>query len=187
MRTLPSWVLGIVAASLAAAFAWWLMPLRIWKPAIPSLLVALSMLGAAVLVRMARNVPISSPTAFDEADLKAFFDALENLATRLFAIFVQVVALVVVVIGCSIALEYSHLIPDWNRIDPILSSSLAFLLVWVFSRLIAMVHGDIGFVRLQRRVLENALKRTREAEAAAKAEQPVAWKSGGGYGRALGA
>ena len=67
------------------------VPLSVWKPVFPGMLVALSMLSAAVLVRLARNAPITAPAAFDDQDLKRFFDSLEELNRRLFWIFLQAV------------------------------------------------------------------------------------------------
>jgi len=48
-----------------------------------------------------------------------------------------------------------------------------------------MARGDIGFVRLQREVLENALARQRKAAAEKIAPGNIEFRSPGGYGRAV--
>jgi hypothetical protein len=53
------------------------------------------------------------------------------------------------------------------------------------TRVIAMARGDIGFVRLQRDVLENALARQRKSAAEKIVPRTVESLSPGTYGRAL--
>jgi hypothetical protein len=150
------------------------------------MLVALSMLGAAVLVRLARNAPITAPTAFDDADLKRFFDALEELNRRLFFIFLQAVAAIFVTLFAIVLSVYKgSLFGFVSTVSNVCSGLLALLIIWLLSRVIAMARGDIGFVRLQREVLENALTRQRKAAAEKIVPSPVESRSPGGYGRAV--
>jgi hypothetical protein len=45
--------------------------------------------------------------------------------------------------------------------------------------------GDIGFLKLQREILEGSLARQRRKEAEKVVSAPVEFRSPGGYGRAL--
>ncbi|UWU88165.1 hypothetical protein N2605_17490 [Bradyrhizobium yuanmingense] len=178
-----------VAAIVAVAVGWATaryVPLSMWKPVFPGMLVALSMLGAAVLVRLARNAPITAPTAFDETDLKRFFDALEELNRRLFWIFLQAVMALFITLFAIVMEDHKGMIFGYAPpIAKVCSGILGFLLVWILSRVLAMARGDIGFVRLQREVLENALARQRKAASEKIVPATVEFRSSGGYGRAL--
>jgi hypothetical protein len=181
------YVIATAGAAIAAGVATGrYVPLAIWKPVFPGMLVALSMLGAAVLVRLARNAPITAPTAFDDSDLKRFSDALEELNTRLFWIFLQAVLALFVTLFAIVMSDYKGNIFGYaTSISRTCSGGLAFLLVWILARVVAMARGDIGFVRLQREVLENALARQRKAAAEKIAPGNIEFRSPGGYGRAV--
>lgn len=188
MNKIPVSVASLVVAAAVGVLAWRYISLDLWEPAFPGVFVALSMLGAAVLVRLARNAPITAPTAFNEEDLKLFFDALEILARRLFAIFAQVVVALSVVIASIVVLKNIPTAVDtsqWKAAAPYCSGAMAFFITWVLLRLLEMTYGDIGFLRLQRRILEHALERERIKEASKKVAAPVNWTTKDGYGRAL--
>lgn len=165
-------------------------PLSSWEPALPGLLVALSMMGAATLVRLARNAPITAPATFDEADLKRFFDVLEELSNRLLWLFYQVVlAIILVILAMLIAKIPAPKPPETLHIAITLGAStvsgfMAALLSWLLTRLASMARGDIGFLKLQRQILENALARERLKQAEKTVSAAVQFRSPGGYGRA---
>jgi hypothetical protein len=178
--------LSLVAALATGYLSAHYIPISVWQPIFPGLLVALSMLGAAVLVRLARNAPITAPAAFDEEDLKRFFDSLEELNRRLFWIFLQAVAAIFFVLFAIIVSSYGGALFGFAEVAPsICSGALGFVLIWLVTRVVAMAKGDIGFVKLQRRVLENALARQRKATADKIVAAEVEYRSPGSYGRAL--
>jgi hypothetical protein len=187
LRSVNPFVLISLVAALSAGWATArYVPLSIWRPVFPGMLVALSMLGAAVLVRLARNAPITAPTAFDEEDLKRFFDALEELNRRLFWIFLQAVAAIFVTLFAVVVSAYKGSFFGYlGMVSTICSGLLGLLPIWISTRIIAMARGDIGFVRLQREVLQNALARQRKAASEKIAAGPVEFRSPGAYGRAL--
>jgi hypothetical protein len=57
------------------------------------------------------------------------------------------------------------------------------MVAWISFRVMQMAAGDIGFLSLQRRILENAVDRERAKEAAKKAQSPVEFRSPGSFGR----
>lgn len=159
------------------------VPIQAWKPALAGILVTLSMMGAATLVRLARNAPITAPAAFDESDLKRFFDTLEELSRRLVWLFYQVVLAVIFVI---VAMLFIDSIPILGvGLMRIWFGIMAALLVWLVSRLVVMAQGDIGFLRLQREILQNALARERKKQAEKAIVAPVQFRSPGSYGQAV--
>lgn len=180
----------VAASAIAALGVGWasmkFVPLTVWQPVFPGMLVALSMLGAAVLVRLARNAPITAPTAFDDEDLKRFFDALEELNRRLFWIFIQAVCAIFATLFAIVMSSHKGALLGYaGAVSMGCSGLLALLLIWLLSRVIAMAKGDIGFVRLQREVLENALARQRKIAAEKIVAGAIDYRSPGGYGRAL--
>ena len=177
----------IAMFAIGAAFASWrFVPLSAWTLAFPSLLTALSLMGGAVLVRLARNAPITSPSTFNDEDLSRFFDTLEALSARLLWIFVQTITAMFVTIA-SIVLVNMKSKPNIlvMYIEPLISGLMAFLLIWLVWRLLLMARGDIGFLRLQRKVLENALLRDRRKHVEELLDQSALHRSPGEYGRAL--
>ncbi|MFH5926148.1 hypothetical protein [Roseomonas xinghualingensis] len=187
-RAISALSLGMMALALiAGGAAFKFVNLALWEPVFPGLLVAISMLGAAVLVRLARNAPITAPTAFDQTDLERFFDTLEVLSKRLFAIFAQVIAVIAIVLLSVVTVQKlkNDPSPGWTLISPFCSAALSAFLIWLLYKLVEMAHGDIGFLRLQRTILEGAVGRERQKEAKRKVEAPTVLRSSGSYGRAL--
>lgn len=162
------------------------VPLAVWQPVFPGMLVALSMLGAAVLVRLARNAPITAPTAFDDDDLKRFFNTLEELNKRLFWIFLQAVVAIFIVLFAIVLSSYKGSVFGYSFVlAKVCSGLLGLLLIWLITRVIAMAKGDIGFVKLQREILQNALNRQRKLAAEKIVPAEVVQRSPGGYGQPL--
>ena len=150
------------------------------------MLVALSMLSAAVLVRPARNAPITAPAAFDDDDLRRFFNTLEELNRRLFGIFLQAVAAIFITLFAIFVASYKGSLFGYShKISALCSGLLAFSLIWLIARVLVMAKGDIGFVRLQREILENALRRERKKTAAKIVAAAIDQTSPGGYGKAV--
>lgn len=145
------------------------------------------MFGAATLVRLARAAPITAPATFDEADLKAFFDTLETLARRLCWLFNQMLCAVgIILVSIWLCDGDTHVIKRWDVLGPVFSGFLGFILSWLITRLISMINGDIGFLRLQRRILENALARERKKAAEKIASSRSVELVSGNYGRVIG-
>lgn len=187
LRTINPVSVGSLLAALAVG---WVVaryiPLSVWQSVFPGMLVALSMLGAAVLVRLARNAPITAPTAFDEEDLKRFFDVLEELNRRLFWIFLQSIVAIFITLAAIVVSSYKgSIFGYYTVVASICSGLLGVLIVWIPTRVISVARGDIGFVRLQREILQNALARQRKAAADKVVAGPVEFRSPGNYGRAL--
>jgi hypothetical protein len=126
------------------------------------------------------------PAAFDDQDLKRFFDSLEELNRRLFWIFLQAVTAIFIVLFAIVSSSYRGTLFGYaNAASSVCSGLLGFILIWLVSRVIAMAMGDIGFVRLQREVLENALARQRKSASEKITASTVEYRSPGGYGRAI--
>ena len=185
-----------IIAAIGGMLAWLYVPLSLLAPAISALLIALAMLGGAILVRLARSSPITSPAAFDEEDLKRFFDSLEELSKRLFWIFIQVVFTIAVVVGVLILNGLTKEKSDWvactpqatliiQHLQPIASGVLVALVIWLSWKLVQMTKGDLGFIKLQREILENALKRERYKVAAKVIESQLEYKSVEPFGRSV--
>jgi hypothetical protein len=156
--------LSIVLGCASALF----VPLTYWVLIANGLTVVLSLLAAAVLVRLSRNAPITTPEAFDEDGLKAFFDVLELLSIRLFWIFIQILTAIGLLVAARLmAVSPAPNLPqEYPSLANGISGVLAALMTWVLWRVIALAYGDIGLVNLQRIILSNALRRNRQKAAA---------------------
>jgi uncharacterized membrane protein YiaA len=175
---------GAIAVGVACFFG---VPLSDWKSVFSGLLVAISMFGAATLVRLARPAPITAPATFDDADLKRFFDTLETLSGRLFWLFIQlIIGVVIVLVSIWLCENEQHLDVRFKFVTSISSGALGFIITWLIMRLVSMVRGDIGFLRLQRQILENALMRERKKAAEKIASSRSVELVTGKYGRVIG-
>ncbi|HEY4250651.1 MAG TPA: hypothetical protein VGM87_05610 [Roseomonas sp.] len=182
-----SWIFAPLAAIAGGVFAFRYVPLPALAPIFPATLVALSMIGAAVLVRLARAAPITSPAAFTEEDLGLFFDTLRALALRLFALFVLVVCNLIALLVAIWIADNIRQNPnwDWAFLARYVIAVLTTLSIWITIKLFEMAYGDIGFLSLQREILARAVKRDRMKEAEKKIASPIEPGPAAPYGRAL--
>lgn len=175
----------IIAAAAGGCASAYFVALPVWTPALSGLLTALSLLAGAALVRMARNVPITSPSTFDDDELRRFFETLEALAQRLFWVFAQTLGAVALVLVAMVLTAADHPRPwFYDQICMATSGALAFSMLWLSTRMLSMAKGDIGFIRLQRLILENAVARERRKEAARVVASPVTRVTPGRFGSA---
>ncbi|MBY0336584.1 MAG: hypothetical protein K2X11_08220 [Acetobacteraceae bacterium] len=112
---------------------------------------------------------------------------LEELAQRLFFILVQVVVSIGTVIFAIVVSSHSKgAVPEWwPYLTSGTSTALAVILAFLLFRLIQMAYGDIGFLKLQRRILSNAVNRERKKEATKRVEASVTYRTPGAFGEAL--
>jgi hypothetical protein len=180
-------ILCFVGAIAVGVLCFYVVPLNNWKSVFSGLLVAISMFGAATLVRLARPAPITAPGTFDSAELERFFDTLETLSGRLFWLFIQLIVCIVIVLASIWLCENEqHIDARFKVMTSLSSGALGLIITWLITRLISMVKGDIGFLRLQRQILENALARDRKTAAEKVASARSVELVTGNYGRVIG-
>jgi hypothetical protein len=176
--------LMVVAAGGIASVSY--VATAVWAQTATGLFVFLSVLAAALLVRLARPSPFSNPDVFSDANVEEYFVALREVALRLSVILAAVLLAVVLLVFALLYQTDRIALPRAPWIDMLASGLLGATVSFLFVRFVALVKGDLGFIALQRRIIIQA--RTRKAAESAEkiAGGEVAWKSAGNYGRLAG-
>lgn len=143
---------------------------------------ALSVVAAAVLVRLARGLPFTNPDHFALSDFRNVSDALEKIARSLRAlIFVCFSSMVGIIIFPSVLGVVRRVVED-PRIegfaDSALSSLLGFATSYAFVRVMQVVEGDISLLQLQTKILDGVISaknaKAFETKMAAQPTTPIA-------------
>jgi hypothetical protein len=148
-----------VAGGIASAL--WL-PLDKWDSLRPALLPAISVIAAAVLVRLARGLPFTNADHFSLDQFRSVARKLEANARKLRAlIFVCLAGLTSLTLATDLvnALRLLPRLADWAVVGAshFLSGLVAALLVYAFTRVIEVVHSDVSLLQLQARILETVI------------------------------
>lgn len=150
--------LPAIAGVLAGAF----VRLSVWDDLRSALLPALSVIAAAVLVRLARGLPFTNADHFTLSEFRSVASKMESNARKLRAlIFICLIALAALTFASS-AVSAVRMIPrilPWvaDSLDVFFSGSISALIVYAFTRVVEVVHSDVGLLRLQAKVLEGVI------------------------------
>jgi hypothetical protein len=177
----------LLMPALAAAAAGLLVPAAFWTDARTGLLASLSVIAAAVMVRLARGLPFTNADHFEVEEIRQVTAAIKQIMRAL-------AALIVVVLGTMGTLTFADRIvliinstirPGGTLGGQLVSAVIAFLLAYVLTRIFQVVMGDLNLVDLQSRFLIRAVeRRQREKMDDRQAEiDPGTFKTPEGFGR----
>lgn len=147
----------IVSAITAGAF----VSVDFWDASKAAILTALSVMGAGVLVRLARGLPFTNVDQFqlDEARkiTKAIKQSVRALRVLIIVILGAMASLVVLKgLVISIALRW----PDAAVItNEVASGAIGLFLGYIIIRITAVIQGDVGLVDLQSEYFVKAVER----------------------------
>ncbi|RWB72940.1 MAG: hypothetical protein EOQ50_18405 [Mesorhizobium sp.] len=175
-----------------AAAAWELASVAFWEAAKPSLLTAMSVIAAGVLVRLARGLPFNNPDQFALDEVRQIAGAIKRSIRALRAL----IAVVFLAMGSLVfakaintALLAATYIPVKVApyVEPGISAVVGFLLTYVFVRIFAVIKGDVSLADLQSDLLVKAVERKqadRFDKTLAKSDAPT-MKNPEGYGKII--
>lgn len=122
---------------------------------------ALSVVAAAVLVRLARGLPFTNPDHFTLSDFRSVAEALGKIARSLRAlIFVCFSSMVGLIIFPSVLGVVRQVATDSRMeglADSTLSALLGFSISYTFVRVMQVVEGDISLLKLQTEILDRVI------------------------------
>lgn len=155
-----SWpTVAITTAGLIASGMF--VPVATWDALRPALLPAISIIAAAVLVRLARGLPFTNADHFDLDQFRQVARNLESNARKLRAlIFICLAAIVLLIVATDVvALAASLNVQAWVApvVGRLLSAAIAWLLLYAFWRIAEVVHSDVSLLRLQSKILEGVI------------------------------
>lgn len=176
--------LPLVGALAGGAFTGLCIGAPTWSELKSSLLPAFTVIGAAVLVRLARGLPISSAENFELDEVRAIASGYLTLSRYLRALILVVLATMawigfgpMGVLKLAPTLRHFHLL---TVASSLVSASVGGLITYCGVRMAQVVQQDVVLTRLQGELLERAVQR----RIAKNFEQSVEVKSAPIAGRA---
>lgn len=159
--------LPIFAAATAEAF----VSVEFWDASKAAILTALSVIGAGVLVRLARGLPFTNADQFQVEEARKIAAAIKMsiraLRVLIIVILGTMVSLVVIKgVVSAIALRWPNAEVTTNEIA---SGIIGLLLGYILVRITAVIQGDVGLVDLQSEYFVKAVER-KQAERFEKAQ-----------------
>ncbi len=152
--TLKPILLPIVTAGLAA----FCVTQELWQSLQTGLLVVLSVISAAVLVRLARGLPFSNPDHFRLEELNRIAAAIhanaQALRVLIFACWLSMGAIIV------FSFAQFPYVEGWSEVgETIFSGGIGLLLGFVLARAVQVVESDVAMIALQAQVMANVISR----------------------------
>lgn len=151
---------ALIGPIAVAAMATTFVRVEAWDSAKQALLVALSVIAAGVLVRLARGLPFTNPDHYEVHEIRQLSQAIDQILRSL--------RVLIILVLCSMIL-ISFLMPIYeiimslelktNHPERILSGLTGFSIGYIFSRMIQVVQGDYDLTRLQSEFIVRAVER----------------------------
>lgn len=161
------WLYILIPLSLGG-IAYEIMEPRHWGSIKQGLMLALSLLGAAVLVRLARGMPVSNTEYFEVEEMRRLSNAVKQIYLALIALFIAILSSLAGLVFIEVAqgaIGNSALFgPETKHIAQQLSSAaLVFLVSFALIRTLPLIVGDYDLVKLQSSYMERAVERRHAA------------------------
>ena len=159
--------LTISGPPIVAVFAAFVMPLSAWVDARQGLLIALSVVAAGVLVRLARGISFVNPDHFQLDEIRKLSKAIKFINRSLFAL--MVVSLCAMLSLVAIPPVVSLLVEGAMKehelyIQSIFSGFLGYIVSFVFFRMLQVVESDLDLTQLQADTYERVVQRKQANE-----------------------
>lgn len=162
----------VVTLAAAGLFAW-LVPLVRLFDAFQPMITALSIMVAAVFVRLNRGMPTLEWKSLDPEKRKELTAAIVRVATEYgWIIGINATVLAGLVTLAVIGKTDAGFWPGW--VDRVVSSSIGALVSLCGARMAYVVWRDIDIVRLQKRLIDETAGRETKGREAAVADEKVA-------------
>jgi hypothetical protein len=154
---IPHLILPIFGAAIAGAF----VSVDFWDTSKAAILTALSVIGAGVLVRLARGLPFTNADQFQVEEARKIASAIKLSIRALRMLIIVILGTMVSLVVVKGAVSAASLRwPDTaDEINAVASSAIGLLLAYIFVRITAVIQGDVGLVDLQSDFFIKAVER----------------------------
>lgn len=173
-------VLGFITANCIAVST--------WDECKQGLLVALSVIAAGVLVRLARGLPFTTPDHYELDEVRKLTAAVRQIIRSL-RILVRIVlsGMIILVLAHPLISYITQIIPEYALvIEKIISGVLGAILTYVLLRMLQVVKGDQDFTELQSQFIVRAVERRQGKKFEEQtAKTSSEFKNPEGYGRQI--
>ncbi|WP_037431504.1 hypothetical protein [Sinorhizobium fredii] len=132
-----------------------------WDSSKAAILTALSVIGAGVLVRLARGLPFTNVDQFQLDEARKISSAIKQSIRALrVLIFVIIMAMVSLVLVKGLTATITAALPHGNVfVGPAASGLVGLLLSYILVRITAVIQGDVALVDLQSDFFVRAVER----------------------------
>lgn len=173
-----------------AALSYFFMQPQHWDQSRQGLMVALSVLCAAIFVRLARGLPLTTTEFFEVDEIRKLSEAVKTVMVRMIVLIVvalvSILGLAFISVGHDIIAKVAFLSPEAKDVGSrLLTAALMLLTTFSFVRATHVIRGDYDLVELQSKLVTRAVERRKakeEAERLQKAEEAAPFKTREGYG-----
>ena len=150
-------LLPLLGAAVASATA----PVDFWDTSKASILTALSVIGAGVLVRLARGLPFTNIDQFQVEEARRISSAIKQSIRGLrVLILVILFTMVSLVLAKGLAVATAAQWPSASHAFQLgISGEIGLLLAYILVRVTAVIQGDVGLVDLQAEFFVRAVER----------------------------
>lgn len=184
------WLYIVIPAGFGL-IAFVIMQPALWEDIGRGLILALSLLSAAVLVRLARGMPVSNTEYFDVDEIRRLSKAVMKVYRALIVLFAAAIGSIIGLAFVGIVHEAISKMPNLDAatvvtVQQILTALLVIVIAFALLRIIALIQGDYDLVQLQAKLMERAVERRDAARHIAKMDEADASKpfeSRPGYGK----
>jgi hypothetical protein len=176
-----------VIGALGAA---WFLTIGFWDDARQSLLVALSVIAAGVLVRLARGLPLSAAEDLELSEARSIVTAAKRVMRSLQHLIgitlATMIWLIILKATTAYLTSFGVLRPHSEVAERVLSALTGLLILYVFMRIIDVIKGDYDLVSLQGDFLVRQVERRTAAQfEKAQNRDAAQFKAPEGYGRRI--
>ncbi|EPY01358.1 hypothetical protein [Magnetospirillum fulvum] len=165
---------------------------RNWGDIRQGTMMALSVLGAAVFVRLARGMPITNTDFFEVQEIRDLSFAVKIVMRRMIALiilaFMSIIGLNFIELFLKAASSLTVGLEAKGVISGLISGVLTFLVAFTLARAVNVVRGDYDLVELQSTLMIRAVERKHAKEVAARldeADKASPFMPREGYGRQI--
>lgn len=165
-------ILTIAASAIAAGLFAWAVPLERLFGAFQPLMVALSIMVAAVFIRLNRGMPTLEWQSLEPTDRSGLTSAIVRLTTE----YGWIIAIIALTLSAIVTLSVigTEAAVAWHEaIRRSVSGALGGALGLSFSRMAYVIWRDIDIVRLQKQLIDGVAAKEEDERQAALADEKV--------------
>lgn len=158
-----------------------------WEGNRAALLVALSVIAAGTLVRLARGLPFTNPDYYELNEIRKLTGAVSAIMSKLRLLLVIVISTMLLLVlafpfAAFLARHIATGAQHWNQLA---SGILGAMHAYVFIRMYQVVLGDEDLTSLQSKYIERAVERRQAKKFSEAQEGEPSLSSSANYGKRL--
>lgn len=182
---------NIIIPALAAFAAGRFVSVAFWDASKQGLLVALSVIAAGVLVRLARGLPFTTPDHYEVDEIRRLTKAVSQIIRSLRVLIALVLMGMIGLVLAKPLLDFARDMPQAatyiGYIEAVISGALGLILGYVFFRMLQVVKGDQDLTELQATFVVRAVERkqAKRFEELQTKSATAPFKNPEGYGRPI--